>query len=64
MGTIEVNSACDMDCPLCFADAGPGYNLTLEEAGDILDHFIKADNNIGYREQARAQLTARERARA
>lgn len=29
VGIIEVNSACNMDCPLCFADAGAGYNLTL-----------------------------------
>ena len=26
VGIIEVNTACDMDCPLCFADAGHGYN--------------------------------------
>jgi uncharacterized radical SAM superfamily Fe-S cluster-containing enzyme len=31
LGIIEVNSACDMACPLCFAEAGPGFNLTLEE---------------------------------
>jgi uncharacterized radical SAM superfamily Fe-S cluster-containing enzyme len=37
LGIIEVNSACDMACPLCFADAGPGFSLTLEEVEDILD---------------------------
>ena len=31
VGIIEVNSACNMDCPLCFADAGAGFKLTLEE---------------------------------
>jgi hypothetical protein len=30
LGIIEVNSACGMDCPLCFADAGQGFSLTLE----------------------------------
>ena len=31
LGIIEVNSACDMDCPLCFANAEPGFSLTMEE---------------------------------
>ena len=26
LGIIEVNSACNMDCPLCFAEAGPGFH--------------------------------------
>jgi hypothetical protein len=45
LGIIEVNSACDMACPLCFAEAGPGFNLTLEEVEDILDGFILAEGN-------------------
>src|SRR4030081_1304101 len=36
LGIIEVNSACNMDCPLCFANAGPGFNLTLEEVEEVL----------------------------
>jgi uncharacterized radical SAM superfamily Fe-S cluster-containing enzyme len=43
VGIIEVNSACNMDCPLCFADAGAGYNLTLGEVEDILDHLVKTE---------------------
>ncbi len=43
VGIIEVNSVCNMDCPLCFADAGPGYNLTLEEVENILDKFVTAE---------------------
>ncbi len=35
LGIIEVNSACDMDCPLCFADAAPGFSLTMEEVEQI-----------------------------
>jgi 7,8-dihydro-6-hydroxymethylpterin dimethyltransferase len=35
LGIIEVNSACDMDCPLCFADAAPGFSLTLEEVEQV-----------------------------
>jgi tetraether lipid synthase len=45
LGIIEVNSACDMDCPLCFAEAGPGFSLTFEEVEDILDHLIKTEGN-------------------
>ncbi|HFE66419.1 MAG TPA: radical SAM protein [Chloroflexi bacterium] len=43
VGIIEVNSACNMDCPLCFADAGAGYNLSLEDVEDILDRFVAAE---------------------
>ena len=45
LGIIEVNSACNMDCPLCFADAGAGYNLTLQEVEEILDRFVAAEGN-------------------
>lgn len=45
LGIIEVNSACDMACPLCFAEAGPGFNLTLEEVEDILDRLVAAEGN-------------------
>ena len=45
LGIIEVNSACDMTCPLCFAEAGPGFNLTLEEVEEILDHFVATEGN-------------------
>ncbi|MFQ5409868.1 MAG: radical SAM protein [Anaerolineales bacterium] len=43
VGIIEVNSACDMDCPLCFADAGAGFNLTLGEVQTILDRFVETE---------------------
>ena len=45
LGIIEVNSACDMDCPLCFADAGPGFSLTLEEVEEILDDYVRAEGH-------------------
>jgi len=43
VGIIEVNSTCNMDCPLCFADAGPGFNLTLAEVEAILDRFVETE---------------------
>ena len=45
LGLIEVNSGCNMDCPLCFADAGAGFSLTLEEVEEILDHFVETEGN-------------------
>ena len=43
LGIIEVNSVCDMDCPLCFAEASPGFSLTLEEVEQMLDGFVKTE---------------------
>ena len=34
-----------MECPLCFADAGAGFNLTLEEVEGILDHLVETEGN-------------------
>jgi len=45
VGIIEVNTACDMDCPLCFAEAGAGFSLTLTEVEAMLDQFIKTEGN-------------------
>jgi uncharacterized radical SAM superfamily Fe-S cluster-containing enzyme len=45
LGIIEVNSACNMDCPLCFANAGVGFNLTLEEVEGILDHLVATEGS-------------------
>ncbi|MGD9934593.1 MAG: radical SAM protein [Dehalococcoidia bacterium] len=45
VGIIEVNSACNMDCPLCFANAGAGFNLSVEEVEDILDRFVDTEGN-------------------
>jgi uncharacterized radical SAM superfamily Fe-S cluster-containing enzyme len=43
LGIIEVNSACNMDCPLCFSEAGPGFSLTLEEVEQMLDDFVRTE---------------------
>src|SRR6185312_900267 len=43
LGIIEVNSACDMDCPLCFADVAPGFSLTLEEIEQLLDDYVRTE---------------------
>src|SRR5260370_30229853 len=43
LGIIEVNSVCDMDCPLCFADAAPGFSLTREEVEQMLDDYVRTE---------------------
>ena len=45
LGIIEVNSACNMTCPLCFANAGPGFSLTLHEVEEILDDLVRTEGN-------------------
>ncbi len=45
LGIIEVNSVCNMDCPLCFADAKPGFNLSLPEVEQMLDDFVRTEGN-------------------
>jgi uncharacterized radical SAM superfamily Fe-S cluster-containing enzyme len=45
LGIIEVNSACNMNCPLCFAEARPGFSLTLEEVESILDDFVRTEGS-------------------
>jgi hypothetical protein len=34
-----------MECPLCFADAGAGFSLTLDEVERILDHFVETEGH-------------------
>ena len=48
LGLIEVNSACNLDCPLCFADSGThllhsGFELTFEQVDFMLDGFVAAE---------------------
>ena len=43
VGIIEVNSGCNMDCPLCFANAAPGFSLSLGEVEHILDRFVASE---------------------
>ncbi len=48
LGIIEVNTSCNLDCPVCFADSGTGYqehgySLTLEQVESMLDAFVRAE---------------------
>ncbi len=50
LGLIEVNTGCNLDCPICFADSaslrdkGPdGYSITLEQCATMLDALVAAE---------------------
>ena len=45
LGIIEVNTACNFACPVCFSDAGPGFNLTLDDVERILDRFVVTEGS-------------------
>jgi 7,8-dihydro-6-hydroxymethylpterin dimethyltransferase len=48
LGVIEVNSGCNLDCPICFAESGTGhqqdgFSLTLAQVECMLDSFVAAE---------------------
>lgn len=48
LALIEVNQACNLDCPLCFANAGtdhnhPNWELSYEQVESMIDAFIAAE---------------------
>ncbi|MGD9620776.1 MAG: radical SAM protein [Mycolicibacterium sp.] len=46
LGLIEVNTHCNLDCPICFADSGhqtDGYAITVEQCERMLDAFVAAE---------------------
>jgi uncharacterized radical SAM superfamily Fe-S cluster-containing enzyme len=50
LALIEVNQACNLDCPLCFANSGThlshsGWELTFEQVNFMLDRFIEFEGN-------------------
>ena len=45
LGLIEVNTACNLSCPICFADAGIGYSLTMDQVELMLDRFVETEGD-------------------
>ena len=45
LGLIEVNTACNLNCPVCFANAGIGFSLTLEQVESMLDRFVEIEGD-------------------
>ncbi len=45
LALIEVNTGCNLNCPVCFANAGLGYSLTLDQVEEMLDRFVEIEGD-------------------
>lgn len=50
LAIVEVNSGCNLDYPICFADSGHqpdgfGFSLSFEQVEFMLDRFIAAEGD-------------------
>lgn len=44
IGLLEITSSCNLDCPMCFAESGPGgKHLTLEKCIAAIDRFVEVE---------------------
>jgi len=43
VGIIEVTTRCNLACPVCFADAGGGYDLSVAQVEAILDRLVATE---------------------
>jgi uncharacterized radical SAM superfamily Fe-S cluster-containing enzyme len=46
LGIIEVNTGCNLDCPICFADSGhqpDGFSISLQQCERMLDVFVESE---------------------
>jgi uncharacterized radical SAM superfamily Fe-S cluster-containing enzyme len=43
VGVIEITDRCNLMCPTCFADAGSGSDLTVEQVEFMLDRLVQME---------------------
>ena len=44
LGLLEITSSCNLDCPMCFAESGPGgKHLSVEECQAAIDCLVAAE---------------------
>jgi uncharacterized radical SAM superfamily Fe-S cluster-containing enzyme len=46
LGIVEVNTGCNLDCPICIADSGhqlDGYAITAEQCARMLNVFVASE---------------------
>jgi len=46
MPIVEITSRCDLACPICIANAGKNWDMTVEEFGMLVDKLISAERQI------------------
>ena len=42
---IEITNRCNLRCPVCFADAGEGFDLSLTQINAMLDQLVATEGN-------------------
>jgi uncharacterized radical SAM superfamily Fe-S cluster-containing enzyme len=45
LALIEVNSQCNLDCPICFADSQSAFSLSLSQVERMLNRFVELEGN-------------------
>jgi uncharacterized radical SAM superfamily Fe-S cluster-containing enzyme len=44
IGLLEINSACNLECPMCFASSGPGgQHLSFEDCRRAIDRLVEVE---------------------
>jgi hypothetical protein len=46
MPIIEITSRCNMTCPVCIADAGRDWDMSVEQFSQILDSLLAAERQV------------------
>ncbi len=43
---VEITSRCDLSCPICIADAGRRWDMTVEQFAALMDTLVRAERQI------------------
>ena len=43
VGIVEITTRCNLGCPTCFADSGPGHDLSLAQVEAMLDRLLETE---------------------
>jgi len=46
MPIVEITSRCNLSCPVCIADAGHQWDMTVEQFSKLIDNLILAESQI------------------
>lgn len=46
VGVIEITGVCDLECPVCFADASDGDHLPLETVKGMIDLLVECEGDV------------------
>jgi uncharacterized radical SAM superfamily Fe-S cluster-containing enzyme len=46
MPIVEITARCDLDCPVCLADAGRNWDMTIEDFRRMLNGLVRAEKQV------------------